>query len=155
MKYTYNCVREKKRKNIKPNVKIVPVFWKSPDELSKRLSLPVCQGEGEKAKRKKLQNLICYEIASHKKKSQVQNTRSKGIRNKSFKHETDFATLVYLWDILYSVCESFLCQSMEIFSLMKYFSNLGIQIYVGYNTTSLAKQGLKCIFTSLAFASTL
>ena len=89
MKYTYNyCMREKKMKNTGPNVKIVPVFWKSPDELSKRLSLPVCQGEGEKAKRKKLQNLICYEIASHKKKVKfkIQEVKGSEINHLNTKH---------------------------------------------------------------------
>ena len=45
-------------------VNIVPVFWKSPDELSKRLSLPVCWRESEKQKDgKERQNTISYEIA--------------------------------------------------------------------------------------------
>ena len=47
-------------------VNIVPVFWKSPDELSKRLSLPVCWRESEKQKDgKERQNTISYEIAFH------------------------------------------------------------------------------------------
>ena len=55
-------------------VNIVPVFWKSPDELSKRLSLPVCWRESEKQKDgKERQNTISYEIAFHRvKKTNMQ-----------------------------------------------------------------------------------
>ena len=39
-----------KRKTCSKVVNIVPVFWKSSDELSQRLSVPVCQEDPEKEK---------------------------------------------------------------------------------------------------------
>ena len=40
-----------KRKTCSKVVNIVPVFWKSSDELSQRLSVPVCQKDPGKGKR--------------------------------------------------------------------------------------------------------